>query len=155
VRGEHPELAAGRGGAPLADVSRRHVASPHLDAFDGDAAELERLLVQEPDPVRPRAIAEVVEPEVVVAADRRDRRHVRRTEPSEHVLEIAGVRELDEVAQHDDQVDLLLPEPRERRVEPAVEVLRLVRVDPPGAGGLQLAVEVAEDAEAGQGLGSP
>jgi hypothetical protein len=71
------------------------------------------------------------------------------------VLEIAGVGELDEVAQHDDQVDLLLPEPRERRVEPAVEVLRLVRVDPPGAGGLQLAVEVAEDAEAGQGLGSP
>jgi hypothetical protein len=71
------------------------------------------------------------------------------------VLEIAGVRELDEVAEHDDQVDLRLPEPRERDVEPGVEVLRLVGVDPAGARGLELAVEVAEDADAGQGLGSP
>ena len=97
----------------------------------------------------------VAEAEVVVSAHRRQRSDVRCCQTGEHVLEIARIRELDDVSEQEDQIDLGLGEPRERRVGAPVEVLGLEVVDPARACRLELAVEIAEDADAhGQGIGS-
>jgi hypothetical protein len=66
----------------------------------------------------------------VVAVHGRDRSDVRTRETGEHVLEIAGVPELDAVAQKQDQVHVRLGEPRERGVRAPVELLGLEVVDP-------------------------
>ena len=60
----------------------------------------------------------------------RERSDVRRRQTGEHVREIAQVRELNDVAQQEDQIDLSLGEPLERRVGAPVEVLGLEDVDP-------------------------
>ena len=66
----------------------------------------------------------------MVSVHRRQRSDVRRRQPGEHVSEIARIRELDDVSQQEDQIDLGLGEPRERRVGAPVEVLGLEVVDP-------------------------
>ena len=133
----------------LPDVLRRRRPLGDPDAGDGDAGVHERLLVQEPDPVPPRGRCELVaEAEVVIAVHRRERSDVRRREAAERMLQVARVGELDEVAEHEDQVDRCLAEPRERRVEAPVELLGLEGVDPARARRLELAVEIAEDADA-------
>ena len=94
-------------------------------------SELERLLVEQPDPVRARTLGELLaEAEIVVAGHGRERSDARRRQPGEHVSEIARVRELNAVAQQEDQVDPSLGEPLERRVDAPVEVLGLEGVDP-------------------------
>ncbi len=111
--------------------------------------QLERLLVEQPNPMLAGALRELVaEAEVVVAVHRRERSDVRRRQPGEHVREIARVRELNAVAEEEDQIDPRLGEPRERRVDALVELLGLEDVDPARAGRLELAVEIAEDADA-------
>ena len=66
----------------------------------------------------------------MVSVHRGERSDVRRSQTGEDVLEIAQVRELDAVAQDEDQVDLRPREPLERGVSAPVEVLRLENVDP-------------------------
>ena len=115
----------------LADVLRRRRAATDLDTGDGDSGQLERLVVEQPDPVLAGALGELVaEADVVVPVHGRERSDVRRRQPGEDVLEIAQVRELDAVAQEQDQIDLSLGEPLERRVGAPVEVLGLEDVDP-------------------------
>ena len=89
----------------------------------------------------------VAEAKVVVAVHRRERSDVRRREAAEGMLQVARVGELHEVAEHEDQVDPCLAEPRERCVDAPVELLGLEGVDPARARRLELAVEIAEDAE--------
>ena len=144
VRGDDDEVGLSQAG-DLTDVLRRRRAA--ADADTGHP--VERLLVKQPDPVLARAVGELVaEAEIVVPTHRRKWSDVRCCQASEHVLEVARVRELDDVSQQQDQLDLGLREPRERRVGAPVEVLGLEVVDPARACRLELAVEVAEDADA-------
>ena len=83
----------------------------------------------------------------MVPAHRRERSDVRCCQTSEHVHEVARVGELDDVSEQQNQIDLRLGEPRERRVRALVQVLGLEVVDPARACRLELAVEVAEDAD--------
>ena len=131
VRRDDDETDVACRAAVRADVLRRRRAAADLDAADRNPCQLERLLVQQPDPVLARARGELLaEAEVVVAVHRRERRDVRRRQPREHVREIARVRELHAVAQQEDQIDPSLGEPLERRVGAPVEVLGLEDVDP-------------------------
>jgi hypothetical protein len=91
----------------------------------------------------------------VIASDRSERSDVRAREPGEDVKGVARLRELDAVAEQENQVDSSFREPRERCVDAPVEVLRLEVVDPARTRWLELAVEVAQDADADQGLASP
>ena len=153
--GEHGEVRRDDDEAILAPALRRaaHVLRRRGTPCDGharedDSAELERLFVEQPDPVLARLLAELLpEADVVVPAHGRQRCDVGRREPAEHVSEIARVLELHRVAQQQDQIDLRLGEPRERRVGAPVELLGLEDVDPARACRLELAVQVAEDAD--------
>ena len=83
----------------------------------------------------------------MVAVHGRERSDVRRREPGERMLQVARVGELHEVAEQEDELDPFLGEPRERLVDAPVEVLGLEDVDPARARRLELAVEIAEDAD--------
>ena len=108
--------------------------------------------MQQPDPVLAGALGELLaEAEIVVSAHGRERGDVGRRKTGEHVREVARVRELDNVSQQQDQIDPGLGEPLERGVGAAVEVLGLEDVDPARPGRLELAVEVAEYADAQRG----
>ena len=61
----------------------------------------------------------------MVPVHRRQRSDVGRREAGEHVSQIARVLELNDVSQQEDQIDLSLREPRERRIGTPVEVLGL------------------------------
>ena len=114
VRRDDGEVRLSCPAAEPTDVLRRRRA-----AADADTAvtELERLLVEQPNPVLAGAVGELVaETKVVVAAHRRERSDVRCCQTGEHVLEIARIRELDDVSEQEDQIDPSLGEPRERRV---------------------------------------
>ena len=83
-------------------------ATADRHAGDGGSSQLERLLVQQPDPVLAGTLGEcLAEAEIVVSVHRRERGDVRRGETGEHVREIARVRELDDIAQQQDQIDRL------------------------------------------------
>ena len=134
-------------GAP--DVLRRLRAAVDDDTCDGNPCELERLVVEQSNPMLVGALGELLaETEIVVAVHRRQRSGVGRGQTGEHVGQITSVRELNAVTQNENQVDLRLREPRERGVGAPVEVLGLEGVDPARACRLELAVEIAEDADA-------
>ena len=109
----------------IADVLRRRRAALDSDTAQCDSVELERLLVQQPDPVLAGALRELSSSRRSWSPRRRQRRSIRRCQTREHVLKIARVRELDDVAEQQDQVDLGLGEPRERRFGALVQALGL------------------------------
>ena len=122
--------ACARPVAEPADVLRRGGPSLDLDTGDGDSVELERIVVEQADPVRPRTVGELGEADVVVPVHGRERRDVRGRQPGEDVLQVAEVRELHAVAEDHDEVDVGLGEPCERGIRSPVELLRLEWVDP-------------------------
>ena len=86
VRGDDDELGLTSPAAPPADVLRRRRAPADRHTGDGDPRELERLFVQQPDPVLAGALGELLaEAEIVVAAHRCQRCDVGRRETGEHV----------------------------------------------------------------------
>ena len=146
MRRDDDEVAPRSPVAELTDVLRRRRAAADADT---GYRQLERLLVEQPNPMLAGAVGELLaETEVVVSTDGRQRSDARCCQTGEHVLEIAQVRELNDVSEEQDQIDLSLGEPCERRVRALVEVLGLEDVDPARACRLELAVEVAEDADA-------
>ncbi len=149
VRGDDDDVGRATQADDLTDVLRRRRAPADRDTRDGDPRELERLRVQQPNPVLAGGFGKhLAEAEIVVSVHRRQRGDLRRRETGKHVSEIARVWELHDVSQQQDQIDPSFGEPLERRVGAPVEVLGLEDIDPARPGRLELAVEIAEDADA-------
>lgn len=148
VRSDDDQVGLPSPSAGLTDVPRRRRAPFDCDTGYGDPVKLERLFVEQPDPMLAGTLGKLLaEAEIVVAVHRRKRRDLRRRQTGERVSEIARVRELHDVTEKENQIDPSLGEPLERRVGAPIEVLGLEEVDPSRARRLELAVEIAEDAD--------
>jgi hypothetical protein len=72
----------------------------------------------------------IAETKVVVAAHSRQRSDTRCCQTREHMLEVAQIRELNDVSEQENEIDLNLGEPLERGVGAPVQMLWLEVVDP-------------------------
>jgi hypothetical protein len=131
VRSDDDEVSLASEAARLTDVLRRRRAPVDCNASDGNTCKLKGLFVEQPNPMLAGARGErFAQAEIMISVHCRKRSDVRRRQTGEHMSEIAWVRELDAVAQKENQVGLSLGKPLERRVGAPVEVLGLEDVDP-------------------------
>ena len=86
MRGDDSKVSLTRPAVEHTDVLRRRRAAPDADTTD----RFERLLVEQPNPMLARTVAELVaETKIVVANDGRQRSDVRCNQTREHVIQIA------------------------------------------------------------------
>jgi hypothetical protein len=131
MRSDDDEVGLPIPAAGPTDVLRLRRSPVDRNTGYGNPYALERLFVQQPDPVLVGTLGELLaEAEIVVSVHRRERRDLRRRQTGERVSEIARVSELDDVTQKENQIDPSLGEPPERRVGAPIELLGLEQVDP-------------------------